>query len=114
MTAVGVLARNLPPDTSPRILQTLLEPRLMESCFQTAGQWEIEKSDRMCLPQAVGSATVYRHPESGEGDLYALVVAREESDGFDAQIVDEAGQVYVAMEGYRTIQLPRPAKRERH
>jgi hypothetical protein len=57
----------------------------------------------MALPLAVRSAQVYRAPEAGKR-LYALV--RAVDDGFNAQVVDEDGAVYVRLIGYRTVQLP--------
>lgn len=35
----GRLARPLPPDHRPEELPTLMEPQLIELCFQTAGAW---------------------------------------------------------------------------
>jgi hypothetical protein len=59
----------------------------------------------MALPMAVGSVTTYCQPEQAENKrLYACVQAVE--DSLDAQVVDEAGTVYVSITGYRTVKLP--------
>jgi NAD(P)-dependent dehydrogenase (short-subunit alcohol dehydrogenase family) len=104
--AIGRMAQTLPPDTAPETSDSLLSPRLIELCFQTAGQWEIATKHRMCLPSKVASTTVYRHPEVGEGiELYALVTAREAGETFDARVVDSEGQVYLDLRDYRTVTL---------
>ncbi|MCA9981983.1 MAG: polyketide synthase dehydratase domain-containing protein, partial [Anaerolineales bacterium] len=84
-----------------------LAPRLIELCFQTAGIWQMETDKVLALPAALGSVTTYEQPAEGTA-LYAQVTANREGDAlsFDAQVVDEAGKVYVVLTGYRTIALP--------
>ena len=61
----------------------------------------------MALPLAVGSVTTYRQPEQAAGSrLYALVTPVDGGAAFDAQVLDDAGNVYVDLHGYRTVQLP--------
>jgi hypothetical protein len=43
-------------------------------------------------------------PPTTKGRLYAVV--RPAGAGFEARVVDEAGQVCLVVEGYRTAQLP--------
>jgi len=84
-----------------------MAPRLIELCFQTAGLWEMATRGVMALPLAVDSVAVYRQPETAAGRrLYALATAVDGGAAFDAQVVDEDGNVYVDLKGYRTVQLP--------
>ena len=62
---------------------------------------------RLALPAHVGSARVLRDPAKAEGALHA--VARASAPGcFDCLVVDNAGQVFVRLDGYRSIPLPTP------
>jgi hypothetical protein len=101
------MAPGLPPDTSPAGGAHLMAPRLIELCFQTAGVLEIANRNVLGLPTAVRSVTAHRDPATAEGGrLFAIVQATGTPDGYDARVVDEAGNVYVEVEGYRTIALP--------
>ncbi len=105
--AIGLMASNLPPNTSPAEAASLMAPRLIELCFQTAGIWEMKTRDVMALPLSIQSVTVYRQPEEAAGRrLYALVQAQDDGLQFNAEVIDEQGAVYVVMTGYRTVQLP--------
>jgi hypothetical protein len=103
--AVGRLAGELPADHQPEGRATEFVPRLIELCFQTAGVWELGTAGRMALPTRI--ARVVRFAEAdAPGRLWAVVRARDDGGGVDADVVDEAGQVRVRLEGYRTIELP--------
>ncbi len=104
---IGLMSDHLPPNSNPADALSLMAPRLIELCFQTAGIWEMTTQHVMALPLGIGSVTVYRQPESAAGQrLYALVTARDAGAAFDAQVVDTAGNVYLQLTGYRTVQLP--------
>ena len=61
----------------------------------------------MALPLAIGSVTTYRQlDQAGGARLYALVTPVDGGAAFDAQVLDDAGNVYVDLRGYRTVQLP--------
>ena len=47
-----------------------------------------------------------REPEKAEGRLFALVTPKPEDGTFDADVVDERGNLYLRLEGYRTATLP--------
>ncbi|MFN8563279.1 MAG: SDR family NAD(P)-dependent oxidoreductase [Anaerolineae bacterium] len=102
-TAIGWLADDLPPNSDPADAALLIHPRLIELCFQTAGVWDIRTNGVMALPLSVGSLRVYGAPAAGQR-LYARVTAVD--GGFDAQVIDESGSVYVALTNYRTVRLP--------
>jgi hypothetical protein len=104
---LGLMADDLPANTAPDGVESLVAPRLIELCFQTAGLWEMATKGVMALPLAIESVTAYRQPETAAGQrLYALVTTADGGAAFDAQVVDEAGNVYIDLKGYRTVQLP--------
>ena len=106
-TVVGRMMHDLPANTAPAAATTLLAPRLIEFCFQTAGIWEMATTGVMALPMAIGRVTTYRQPEQAQGQrLYALVTPMEGGKSFDALVVDETGNVYVEMHGYQTVRMP--------
>jgi hypothetical protein len=100
---VGAFAQDLPPDHDPAEPSTLIAPRLVELCFQTAGMWEIGTAGRMALPTHVDRVARFA-PEGSAGRLWAVVTPRD--GGADAEVVDDAGRVHLRLEGYRTIELP--------
>jgi NAD(P)-dependent dehydrogenase (short-subunit alcohol dehydrogenase family) len=104
--AIGLLAANLPPNVEPAKAAERIAPRLIELCFQTAGVWQIRTQNTMALPLAIGSVTAYRQEREADDRLYAIVEAIDNSDEFNAQVVDESGRVYVTLAGYRTVALP--------
>jgi NADP-dependent 3-hydroxy acid dehydrogenase YdfG len=101
---VGLMARGLPADTEPAGARTLIEPRLLELCFQTAGLWELVRENRLALPQRVGSVRVWPRGAGGTGRIVA--VARRQPDGsFTAQVIEESGRLLLDLDGYRTVTL---------
>jgi hypothetical protein len=102
--AIGVMCDALPPNSHPAEVESLMAPRLIELCFQTAGIWEMEHHGVMALPLAIGSVTAYRQPAQEGARLYALVTVVGGAS-FDAQVVDKGGNVYVDLHGYRTVKL---------
>jgi hypothetical protein len=101
--AVGLFSASLPPDHEPSAEAMLLAPRLIELCFQTAGLLEMGTRGRMGLPQHVQRVRLLREPTE-KGRLFALV--RPAQAGFEARVVDEEGHVCLALDGYRTAELP--------
>jgi Polyketide synthase dehydratase len=109
--ALGMLAADLPPDSVPAQAEHLVDPRLLELCFQTAGIWEIANSEQMALPSSLETLQVYRHlEEAGGATIYAVVTAVAGGEAFDARVVDDHGNVYLDLTGYRTSRLPGAAK----
>jgi hypothetical protein len=109
---VGELAKDLPVNHNPSAQPTLLAPRLIELCFQTAGLWEISNESRMGLPLYVSQLNWRRAPESAKGQLYSVVTAHPDQGSFDAEVVDEAGTLYLKVSGYKTVALPETVDRE--
>src|ERR1022692_1795057 len=111
---VGLLAKGLPPNHLPSELPTLLAPRLIELCFQTAGIWEMGTQGRMGLPQHIDRVSpLLGAPESDEVLLYAVVRPNEGRGSFDAEVVDMNGNLYLQISGYRTVAVPDAVDAER-
>jgi hypothetical protein len=89
-----------------------MAPRLIESCFQVAGIWEMGSTGKMGLPLHIDRVTTLRDPESA-GGRRLFAVARPAGGGFDAEVVDADGAVYVRLSGYKTVALPTAVDDER-
>ncbi len=102
---MGRFAVDLPANHAPETAPIEFVPRLIELCFQTAGVWELGTVGRMALPTGVERVTRYAYDGTPER-LVAVVTPRGDGTGIDADVVDEAGNVRLRLEGYRTIELP--------
>lgn len=109
---VGEMAADLPVNHAPANLPTLMAPRLIELCFQTAGLWEIGAKSRMGLPTGVTKVVRLQAPDRIRGPLYAMVTPHPEQDTFDAEVLDAAGNRYLHIDGYHTTLLPTPIDAE--
>ncbi len=107
---IGEMARALPGNHQPSDRPTLMAPRLIELCFQTAGIWEMGAHSRMGLPQHVQHVSCCARPQSAEGRLYAVVTPHPEQGTFDAEVVDADGQSVRAAE---RLQHGRASRRSR-
>jgi acyl transferase domain-containing protein/NAD(P)-dependent dehydrogenase (short-subunit alcohol dehydrogenase family)/acyl carrier protein len=106
--ALGLLAADLPPDHSSEE-PFVLDPRILELAFQTAGIWELATVGRLALPAAFDRLVVPPKRPAPTGRVLASVRAHGATDtgsAFDAVVSDEAGAVLLQLEGYRTIPLP--------
>jgi hypothetical protein len=111
---LGLMAKTLPDNHQPSTLPTLVTPRLIELCFQTAGLWEMGVEGRMRLPLHIGRISfVTRAPEPADSNLYAVVTPNPNQQSFDAQIVDAEGNVYLQLSDYRTVATPNGIDAER-
>jgi hypothetical protein len=103
---VGVFAARLPEDHFRSEKPTLVAPRLIELCFQTAGLWEMGIQGRMGLPLQVREIKWLRNPVLTDGRFYAVVTPQPNQESFDAEVIDGKGNLYLQLTGYRTIGLP--------
>ena len=104
---VGLMTKGLPDNHYPSDLPTLMAPRLIELCFQTAGLWEMGVQARMGLPLHIDRVSLLaRDPERAETRLYAMVTPNSRDESFDGEVVDERGNRYLQFVGYRTIEIP--------
>ena len=109
---VGRMTEQLPENHTPAEQPTLMAPRLIELCFQTAGLWEISEQGRMGLPLHVDRVCLLRSPALAEGRTHALVTPVRNGEGFNVEVVDSAGHRLVELSGYRTVALPTPVDSE--
>jgi hypothetical protein len=111
------MATGLRNNHHPSELPTLMAPRLIELCFQTAGIWEMGVQGRMGLPQHIDQVSLsLRAPDLGNSSqvrLYAVVTPDPNQESFDAEVVDADGNLYLQFSGYRTVALPDAANAER-
>jgi acyl transferase domain-containing protein/acyl carrier protein/NAD(P)-dependent dehydrogenase (short-subunit alcohol dehydrogenase family) len=105
---IGLMAANLPGNHQPLEAPTLVAPRLIELCFQTAGIFEMGTHSRMGLPQHVDRITTFCAGEDAAtgSRLYAVVTPNLGDGSFDAEVVDDENRRYLQLSGYRTIALP--------
>ncbi len=103
---VGELMSNLPAECKPSDPPTLIRPRLIELCFQTAGLWEMAAHDRMGLPRQVNGVSWLRPPDLEGSAFYALVTPHPDLGTFDAEVVDGEGNCYLRLDGYSTAEIP--------
>ncbi len=105
--AAAALRRDLPPGTDA---PTLIGPRLIELCFQTAGLWEAGHEGRLALPLHVDAVRLGADP-SERPELVATAQPAP-AGGFTCAVRDGSGAVVVEVEGYRTVALPDPLSDE--
>jgi NAD(P)-dependent dehydrogenase (short-subunit alcohol dehydrogenase family) len=113
---IGLMAKGLPANHLPSELPTIIAPRLIELCFQTAGLWEMGVQGTMGLPQhidRVSSSSVLLDPVPAHTQLYAVVSPDAVRGSFDAEVVDAKGNLYLQLSGYRTVAVPRAMDAER-
>ena len=110
---VGLRARGLHNNHHPADMPTVMAPRLIELCFQTAGLWEMGVQGRMGLPQQVRRVCLLRSPDLAEGHLYAVVTPLPDQGCFDAEVLDTKGNCYLHLSGYRTVAIPDAVDAER-
>ncbi len=104
---VGLMNNDLPANHLPSELPTLMAPRLIELCLQTAGVWEMGAQGRMGLPQHLDFvSSLLVAPEPAGARLYAVVVPDPGRGSFDAEVVDTNGSCYLQLSGYRTVAVP--------
>ena len=103
---VGQMAAGLPSNHEPPALQTVMGPRLIELCFQTAGLWQMSEQGVMGLPLYVRQVRVWRVPERSDIRFYAVVTPHPDQESFDAEVVDANGNGYIQLISYKTVALP--------
>jgi len=104
---VGELTPHLPDECQASDRPTVIGPRLIELCFQTAGLWEMAAQNRMGLPWQVQDVSWLRAPDlTDHHAFYALVTPHPAEGTFDAEVVDGEGNRYLRLGGYRTSQVP--------
>ena len=101
------MAHDLGPNTEPANAESIMAPRLVELCFQSAALWTERVKGAMGLPLGFEKVTAYRQPEEAAGRrLYCVCTTPNDGESFDATVVDEAGNVFVTLAGYLTVARP--------
>jgi NAD(P)-dependent dehydrogenase (short-subunit alcohol dehydrogenase family) len=104
---VALMAHNLGPNTEPANAESIMAPRLVELCFQTAALWTEKVNGAMGLPLGFDAVTTYRQPEEAEGRrLFCICTTENNGETFDATVVDEAGNLFVELKSYLTVARP--------
>jgi hypothetical protein len=103
---VGLMSNSLPGNHQPAGQPTVVAPRLIELCFQTAGVWEMGVLERMGLPRGIDHVALQNPTETTEERLYAVVIPDQEHGSFDAEVVDSKGNRYLQLRGYRSVPVP--------
>jgi malonyl CoA-acyl carrier protein transacylase len=96
-----------PQEEVRRLLDAASQPLLVESCFQTAGVWDIGCEGRFSLPQSIGSLSLYPNSVNGN-QIYTCVKPRQHDNNqvsFDAYVVDDQGNIFLEMQDYQTSPL---------
>ncbi len=78
-------------------------PRLLELGFQTAGIMEMGVHNRMGLPSHIDVLQVYKGQDDLKGQLYAVVDQIE--DGYNISIVNDKGDIFIFLKGYKTAEF---------
>ncbi|MBP1625095.1 MAG: beta-ketoacyl synthase, partial [Acidobacteria bacterium] len=107
---IGAFARNLPANHEPADLPVIASPRLVELCFQTASLAGLALQSKLGLPHAFEELSILSVParEPGAG-LFSVVVPKPDGT-YDAKLIDEKGEVYLILRGYKTMELPDPVR----
>jgi acyl transferase domain-containing protein/NAD(P)-dependent dehydrogenase (short-subunit alcohol dehydrogenase family)/acyl carrier protein len=109
---VALFAKNLPANHVPPELPLAVSPRLIEFCFQTASLSGLALQSRLGLPHAFREVKVVSLPEqTPQSEFFALVDSHPDGT-YDAEVVDEKGNLYLALQGYRTMDLPDPVRED--
>jgi acyl transferase domain-containing protein/acyl carrier protein/NAD(P)-dependent dehydrogenase (short-subunit alcohol dehydrogenase family) len=112
-TVIGLMAKNLPANHYPNKLPTIVSPRLIELCFQTAGIWEMGINEKMGLPYHINSVKMIKNWNiNNKGNLFAVITPAKNKT-FDAHVVDEIGAVYLQLEGYSTMEVSQTLDQDR-
>jgi acyl transferase domain-containing protein/NAD(P)-dependent dehydrogenase (short-subunit alcohol dehydrogenase family)/acyl carrier protein len=107
---VGVFAKNLPVNHEPSDLPVVASPRFVELCFQTASLSGMVLQSRLGLPYAFRELKILSLPEKASGAAFFSVVVSNQDGSYDAKVVDDKGALYLALSGYRTMDLPDPVQ----
>jgi acyl transferase domain-containing protein/NAD(P)-dependent dehydrogenase (short-subunit alcohol dehydrogenase family)/acyl carrier protein len=103
---VGQMRTDLPPNHQPENRTLILDPRLIELCFQTAGAWEIGVTGSMALPRRIKRLAMHTEPGQDIRAAHAVVTPHAGGSSFDAAVIDESGRVILALENYESIEYP--------
>jgi hypothetical protein len=105
---VGMFAKALPENHKPAEMPTLLSPRSIELCFQTVSLSSLARQERLGLPYAFRELKIASRPEKGAGETFYATISSNQDGSYDARLVDDKGNGYMELKGYRLMELPDP------
>ncbi|MEJ2111040.1 MAG: SDR family NAD(P)-dependent oxidoreductase [Acidobacteriota bacterium] len=105
---VGLFAKSLPENHKPAEAPAIVSPRSIELCFQTVSLSSLVLQEKLGLPYAFRGLRFAARPEKGAGETFYSVVSENGDGTYDGKLVDEKGNVYMILEGYRVMELPDP------
>jgi hypothetical protein len=108
---IAQFAKNLPENHDPSNLPTVVSPRLIELCFQTASLSGLALQSRLGLPFGIQEIQLHSLPEAKEETYFALTTVSSEGV-YDCKLADGKGSVYMILRGYKTMDLPDPVQED--
>ncbi|MEJ2246989.1 MAG: SDR family NAD(P)-dependent oxidoreductase [Acidobacteriota bacterium] len=105
---VGMFAKSLPANHEPAELPALVSPRSIELCFQTVSLSSLALQERLGLPYAFRELKIASFPETGAGETFFSVISSNADGTYNARLLDDKGNVYLTLLGYRIMELPDP------
>jgi len=109
---VGLFVKSLPENHKPADAPVIVSPRSIELCFQTVSLSNLALQERLGLPYAFRRLQFASLPTKDAGDTFLAVIAPNEDGTYDGKLVDDKGNVYITLEGYRVMELPDPVAPE--
>jgi acyl transferase domain-containing protein/acyl carrier protein/NAD(P)-dependent dehydrogenase (short-subunit alcohol dehydrogenase family) len=103
---VGMFAKSLPANHEPAELPALVSPRSIELCFQTVSLSILALQERLGLPYAFRELKIASFPEKGAGETFFSVTSSNADGTYNARMLDDKGNVYLTLLGYRIMELP--------
>ncbi len=82
---VAVFSDNLPPNTAPAEVESLMAPRLVELCFQAAALWHEKVKGAMGFPLGFSRVTAYRQETKPTGRLFCVCQTVDDGETFDCR-----------------------------
>jgi len=109
---IGLFAKTLPSNHEPADLQTLVSPRSIELCFQTVSLSSLALQERLGLPYAFREIRFASYPAKDAGEIFYSVISSNEDGSYEARLIDDKGNVYLTLHGYRIMELPDPVQQD--
>ncbi|MFN7994778.1 MAG: SDR family NAD(P)-dependent oxidoreductase [Bryobacteraceae bacterium] len=103
---IGQMASALPANHMPAEQPTVIAPRVVELCFQTAALEGLAAQGSMGLPAHINEVSTWRTPDLANATLFAIATPDDGEGGFEADVVDQKGNRYMRLKGYRMIAHP--------
>ena len=107
---VGMYAKSLPANHVPAELPAILSPRSLELCFQTVSLSSLALQEKLGLPNSFRELRIASFPDKGTGASFFSIISSNADGTYDAKMVDDKGNVYMTLLGYRIMELPDPVQ----